>query len=282
MNNFSHEDFRNLPLSERQLIVVQPDEVARAARRQTQNTASEDAPSDWKSVAVRVAKSALNFSPYGSIINITIDVINAVAKARESGLNVLQIGLTEAQSIRFPPGHPRQQTLYVAHPAKSSVYYTTATFHRMAFEHKFAEAITLLMSLGAKTIIVEHVRGWSREFSAKISTPLATSEIDASIGQTAKSGHSLLFKAELKNESSPSIPEDLVWFPHEPTWQAVAEGRLKFGLSKFSLAVNYDDDFAVNAGLKVRVQKAGLDLGGTFEDHTATTWKIYGDFNIGS
>ncbi|MDH6155944.1 MULTISPECIES: hypothetical protein [unclassified Janthinobacterium] len=255
MNNIPPEDFRNLPSSERQLIVVQPDEVAAASRRPTQNLAPEDGPFDWKAAAARVAKSAF-FLPYGPIITITIEAINAVAKARESGLNVLQIGTTEAQSIQFPPGHPRQQTLYVAHPAKPSVYYTTATFHRMAFEHKFSEAIMLLMSLGAKTITVEHVRGWSREFSAKISTPLAGAEVDASLGQSAKSGHSLVFEAKLKNDSLPSIPEDLVWFQHEPTWQAVAQGRMKFGLSKFSLSVNYDDDFTVNAGLKVRVQKA--------------------------
>jgi hypothetical protein len=69
-----------------------------------------------------------------------------------------------------------------------------------------------------------------------------------------------------------------VWYLHEPTWQAIAKGRTQFGLSQFSLTVNYEDDFGVNAGLKVRVQKAGLDLGGNFEDHTATTWKIHGTF----
>ncbi|MBB5371284.1 MULTISPECIES: hypothetical protein [unclassified Janthinobacterium] len=278
MNNIQPEDFRNLPSSERQLIIVQPDEVAAASRRSAQSSSSDEGSFDWKAAAARVAKTF--FLPYGPVISITIEAINAVAKARESGLNVLQIGTTEAQSIQFPPGHPRQQTLYVAHPAKPSVYYTTATFHRMAFEHKFSEAISLLMSLGAKTITVEHVRGWSREFSAKVSTPLAGVEAEAGLGQSAKSGHSLLFEAKLKNNSPPSIPEDLVWFPHEPTWQAVAQGRVKFGLSKFSLAVNYDDDFTVNAGLKVRVQKAGLDLGGTFEDHMATTWKIFGDFEV--
>lgn len=275
MSDSQTPELLKLPYSERQLVIVQPDEIAAAARSSQE---SNEKPSDWKSIATRIGRVALSLSIYEPIIEITTDTINAWAKARESGLNVLQIGRTEAQALRFPPGHPREQALYVAHPALPSVYYTTATFHRMAFEHKFSEAIVLLMSLGATKITVEHIRGWSREFSANISAPLAEADVAASAGHSAKSGHALLFEATLNNSKAPSIPHDLVWFSHEPTWQAVAQGRMKYGLSQFSLTVNYDDDFGVNAGLKIRVQKAGLDLGGTFEDHTATTWKIYGDF----
>ena len=273
-------DLLALPYSERQLIIVQPDEVAAAARRTAERPSTDDEPTDWTAIAARIGKVALKFSLYGPVITITTEALNAWARARENGLNVLQIGRTEAQALQFPPGHPREQTLYVAHPALPSVYYTTATFHRMAFEHKFSEAILLLMSLGAGKITVEHVRGWSREFSAKISTPLPNIDATANVGQSAKSGSSLLFEATLNNKHVPSIPSDLVWFSHEPTWQAVAKGRMQYGLAQFSLTVNYDDDFGVNAGLKVRVQKVGLDLGGTFEDHMATTWKIYGDFAV--
>jgi len=46
----------------------------------------------------------------------------------------------------------------------------------------------------------------------------------ASVGQSAKSGSSLLFDAILNNKHAPSIPSDLVWFSHEPIWQAVAKG----------------------------------------------------------
>lgn len=280
MISHQHIDLLDLPYSERQLVIVQPDEVAAAARRAAESPKPDEGPADWKTIATRIGNVALNFSIYGPVIEITTEAINAWARARESGLNVLQIGRTEAQGLQFPPGHPREQTLYVAHPALPSVYYTTATFHRMAFEHKFAEAILLLMSLGASKITVEHIRGWSREFSAKISAPLPQIDAEASAGHSAKSSSSLLFEATLNNKHVPSIPSGLVWFTHEPTWQAVANGRMQFGLSQFSLTVNYEDDFGVNAGLKVRVQKAGLDLGGTFEDHTATTWKIYGDFTV--
>jgi len=36
--------------------------------------------------------------------------------------------------------------------------------------------------------------------------------------------------------------------------------------------------YGVNAGLKGKVQKFGLDLGGEFQNHESTTWTINGTF----
>lgn len=271
-------DILQLPYSERQLVIVQPDEVVAATRRAQTATTSGKPPDDWNAMA-RLGKDALKFAifPFSQIDAIK-DALTALWKAWEGGLNVLQIGRSDAAKLQFPPGHPREQALYVAHPALPTVYYTTASFHRMAFEHKFSEAIYLLMSLGAIQITVEHVRGWSREFSAHLSVPIPEADTNLNASKFSKSASSLLFEATLNNKQSPLIPENLVWYPHELTWQAVAKGRMQFGLSQFSLTVNYEDDFGINAGFKMRAQKAGLDLGGSFEDHVATTWKIHGKF----
>lgn len=279
MNDKQTIDLLAMPYSQRQLVIVQPDEVVIASRQAVDQQMVGEGSNDWTVTASRIAKLALTpIFASSTVLEVAIDGLNAWAKARESGLAILQIGRSEAQILQFPPGHPLEQTLYVAHPALPTVYYTTANFHRMAFEHKFAEAILLLMSLGASKITVEHVRGWSREFSAKISVPLPEIDTKATAGQSQENKCSLLFEAVLNNKQTPTIPTELVWYPHEPTWQAIAKGRMSFGLTQFSMAVNYEDDFGVNAGLKFRAQKAGLDLGGTFENHTATTWKIHGDF----
>lgn len=271
-------DLRNLPYSRRQLILVQPDQVVTAAREAEANSSDLDG-TDWMAIASRVRKLVLGFgSIYGIAIDLTVEALGAWAKARESGLDVLQIGHSEAGILKFPPGHYRQQTLYVAHPAIPDVYYTAASFHRMTFEHKFSEAIRLLMSLGASHIAVEHVHGWSKDFSGKLSASLPEAEVGLSASAKASASSSLLFDAVLDNKVTPSLPTDLVWYAHEPTWQTVAKGRLEFGLRQFSLNVNYEDDFGVNAGLKVRSQKAGLELGGAFENHMATSWKIHGKF----
>lgn len=272
-------DITQLPYSRRQLVIVQPDSVVAAAREAEANATPKSSDPDWGGIAARVAKSMLGMdSLYGMAFELATDALKAWAKARESGLDVLQIGHSEAAALQLPPGHPREQTMYVAHPALPSVYYTAAAFHRMAFEHKFSEAIRLLMSLGASEIVVEHVHGWAREFSANISAGLPQGEATLTGQQKDSASSKLLFNARFKNKKSPALPNGMVWYLHEPTWQAVATGRLEFGMQEFSLNVVYEDDFGVNAGLKVRAQKAGLELGGSFEDHMSTTWKIHGKF----
>lgn len=268
-------DVTNLPYSRRQLVIVQPDQFVAATREAEANAQSQSGDTDWMDVAGRVAKT---LSIYGMAFELAKEALKAWAKARESGLNVLQIGHSEASALKFPPGHPREQTMYVAHPAVPTLYYTAAVFHRMAFEHKFSEAVRLLMSLGASQIVVEHVHGWSREFSANVSAGLPHGEVNLSGGRNATAASKLLFEATLKNKKSPALPDELVWYAHEPTWQAVATGRLEYGMQQFSLNVVYEDDFGVNAGLTARAQRAGLELGGSFEDHMATTWKIHGKF----
>ncbi len=59
---------------------------------------------------------------------------------------------------------------------------------------------------------------------------------------------------------------------------AELERGMHYGLRNFSVTVTYEDDFGVNADLKAAAERAGLDLGGTFEDHQATVWRIVGQF----
>ena len=227
----------------------------------------------------RVHFSGGPFGWAGTTVILAKEAFDAWAAARDSGVNVLQISNSEAAQLTLPPGHPQLRTLYAAHPTLPSTYYTAASFHRMVFEHKFAEAVEILMSLGASHIDVEHVHGWSREFSATMNASIPSVSVDASGASNSARSHSLLFKADFENVMEPSLPKDLVWYPHEATWRNMADGRLTYGMKEFSLVVNYQDDFGVNAGLKVKAEKAGLEMGGSFENHMVTSWKISGKFH---
>ncbi len=114
------------------------------------------------------------------------------------------------------------------------------------------------MSLGATEISVEHVCvAGQKDFSSRISVPLseAGDTAGAEAGANSKSASQILFKATLPGNQKPKLPSDLVWYPHESTWQSIAKGRVEFGLKDFSLSVSYEDDFGVNAGLKVPSKK---------------------------
>jgi hypothetical protein len=278
------DELTSLDYADRQLLLVVSDNVAQAARAAEAQAVTDKQGVNWTWIGEIALKSlALPLSPVFTaplIIELTHEAIKAWSRARDIGLNTKLVGKSQVKAVTFPPGHPRENILYVGHPTKATVYYTMADFHRMTFEHKFSEAVELLMALGATEISVHHVSGWSREFSGRINAPLGTSGLQAGIDveTSNEKGSELLFKATLIGTDAPTIPDNLAWLSHEPTWQTIARGRIKYGLLDFSLSVAYQDDFGVNAGLKLTASKAGLDLGGKFEDHESTIWSITGKF----
>ena len=208
-------------------------------------------------------------------------------KAMEKALNTIaeidNVSVVSAQSacdLEFPPGHPRERLVYAKHPAKPTMYFPLAGFHRLTFEHKFAEVIRLLAALGASSIQAEHVKGLGREFAANLAGTFAATGESATMeaGHTRSDNSRLLFTSTLEGHASPTIPDDLVWYPFEPMWQMIANNRTKHGLKKFSLTLTYTDDFGINASLKAQLSKASLEIGGNFEEHQSTVWTLSGDF----
>ena len=279
--------FIDRPWTDRRLVVV--DRLAKNQRAIEKNAEATSRfaqkAGEWTSDTVADAISPFTAIPLlakgigmaaGAIVSSKLDF----SSDGEYDDSVITIGREEALSIRFPPGHPQDDVVYVAHPLIAEVYYPLASFHRFLFEHKVTEAIRLLMSLGAKTMLVEHVDGWSREFAGNLSLPIpqleGTAGLSASLKQKAES--SMLFRATLKGLDNPSIPSDLLWFPHEPTWQQVAEGRIKYGLQEFSLIVSYTDDLGINADLTAKLAEMEFGIGGKFQRFKMTKWKIEGVF----
>ena len=261
-----------------QLLVVMSDDVVAASREAERVAKAQKSESlDWRK-AIRDVGLFMTNPIVNSIVGVAREAYSAWVRANQDGLDIQQISISEAKNISFPPGHPRLGVLYIKHPASANVFYTMAAFHRMAFEHKFAEVTELLMHLGATKVTVEHVRGWSSEFAGGLSAAIPKNDVEFTVKSNSSSHSLILFEASLSGSNNPVLPKSQVWYQHEPTWQSIAKGRISFGLKQFSLSLNYEDDFGVHAGLKNGAQKAGLEIGGDFERHEATTWKIYGEF----
>lgn len=270
---------------ERQLIVVSDERfiaaVAEESKKQEAVTPSERI--DWVDFTKKVVRDVIYSNPAGLIVDLGVEAFKAWSKARENGLPVLPISREQALQITFPVGHPLDRVVYIGHPAVPNIYYALADFHRRVFEHKVSEAILMLMSLGATSIQAEHISGWSHDFTAKLSLPVSNTgaKVGVDAGTTDKSKNSILFTAELSGTDAPVLPERLIWFHHEPTWQAIAEGRMRYGLRNFAVGIAYTDDFGVNLGLKAGLTKSGLELGGKFEGHESTIWNLTGQFGSG-
>jgi hypothetical protein len=264
------------------MIVVSDEQFIAAAEEESKKTTQQKKPErvDWVDFTAKVIKKTLTFNATGAMIDIGVEAFKAWSKARENGVPVLPISREQAAGLAFAVGHPLDRVVYIGHPAMPNVYYTLADFHRRVFEHKVSEAILMLMSLGATSIRAEHISGWSHDFSAKLSLPISGTSGNGGIdiGTQNKSTDSILFTATLSGTDSPAMPDGLMWYPHEPTWQTIAQGRLKHGLRDFTISVNYSDDFGINLGVKAGVSNSGLDLGGKFEGHESTIWKLTGQF----
>ena len=74
-------------------------------------------------------------------------------------VHLLVLKSSEAAALRFPVGHPRNKVVYVGHPVDPVTYIPMAHFHTFLFEHKVAEALRLMRSLGADSVDVVRVEG---------------------------------------------------------------------------------------------------------------------------
>ena len=257
------DDLLALPYAKRRTIVVVDDEAVADAQPPTRSTTPA-----WLDLAAPAV-------PAGGA---AVQALKAALAARDEGLDVLPVAHSTADRLTFPPGHPRDRVLYVAHPVAPGTYFPAAQFHRLAFEHKFAEAVRLLMALGAAELVVEHETGWSRDFAAQLDARLPKGATAAAGATRRTDASSALFRARLDPSGEPHVPAELAWYPHEPAWQQLAEGRLRHGLRDFELTLRYEDDYGVDVALKAAAERVRLDLGGRFEDHRATAWAIRGRF----
>lgn len=195
-------------------------------------------------------------------------------------VSVLVVHSSDAEDLAFPFGHPRNGLLYAGHPVVANIYYPTAEFHRLVFEHKFSEAVRILRFLGATQFKVEHMKGMSAEWFSKFDVGSTRGQVGGEMASSQQSEAHILYQASFPGTQNPALPGDLAWYQHEPTWKEIVEGRLEHDLQEFGLDIKYTDDFGINAALigKLAGPHGSLDLGGNFEQHESTIWRIVGTF----
>ena len=206
--------------------------------------------------------------------------LKALKEAEDDGLRLLPVRQSDVGQLDMPIGHPLPNVVYIGSPAVPVRYYPMADFHVRVFEERFGEAMLLLMALGAERLTVRSEHGWKRDISANIEAPIkSVLKNQAGLRIGSRRDRSLVFEAELLPATMPEIPDGLVWFNHEPTWQAVAEGRARYGLREFQLQVTSREDFGITADVasKIRRRKV-LSLGGGFTQQVDTSWLLEGTF----
>jgi hypothetical protein len=253
------------PYGNRQRIVVVPDDVLDAAERDAGSADDRDRP--------RRPWDVLRGDPRHP-------TLRALKDAEAEGLRLMPVRQSQVGPLNLPIGHPLPNVVYIGSPAVAERYYPMADFHVRVFEERFGEAMLLLMALGAERLTVRSQRGWKRDISGNIDAPIKRAlKNKAEVRFGSRRDRSLVFEAELTPTTAPEVPRGLVWFGHEPTWQAIAEGRSSYGLREFQLQVTSREDFGITADVASKIrQRKILTFGGGFTEQVDTSWLLEGTF----
>ena len=168
----------------------------------------------------------------------------------------------------FETGHPQLGEMYILHPLRPDHYYTVQSFHEKLFDEKRTELIYLLESVGARHIHIETVSGASIEVQKDERSSGKTSDeiVTGGSGEYEDKTHDRLQHdkvqvgiedRELNPSDQPYIPDDLVWYWKEPSWQRNARSALDKRCKKIEVELRYNEDFSVN---QKRMSKVQMDL----------------------
>jgi hypothetical protein len=187
---------------------------------------------------------------------------------------LLPLTLEETKVLSFPPGHPEQGGVYAGNPVVAARYYPLDSFHRQTFEHKFREAVDLLIGLGPTRLSVYCEKGWGKKFALGLQVP--------EVAQGKLSFHRLamskaLFQGRFKSRP-PHPPVGGAWFPHEQAWATMVEARLKGEVEQLNLTLEYSDDYGISASFAKQVDRSPFEVGGKFTSFLRTVWCFQADF----
>ncbi|SDH85103.1 hypothetical protein [Myroides phaeus] len=156
--------------------------------------------------------------------------------------NLVVLEVNNLPNIKFPPHHPIKNELYIGHPFNENCYVSINNYDYELLTDRINEYCYLLQCLGASSISIENIKGEDSFNSEEIKKHI---NVDASVikaginvdhsssNNTFDEKQNKLKVAKSQNfnpTKEPYIPAGLVWYPHETSWQRLAEQRLQGNL----------------------------------------------------
>lgn len=219
--------------------------------------------------------------------------------------SILPLKIDKLGNLKFPPSHPVEGELYVAHPFQTNVYFPIENHEQILFESQFVELNHLLQCLGATEIRCEHMKGalmledtesvsvssadtsrsangdvGSRLFSVNAKYDDKSSSLNRgkrNYSDKNSSGKRLMSVQQFSPKISPFIPDDLIWYDHNETWQKLAQQRMQGGLNYYELTISTNSVRVINEREKSKIKsdykqlisaglkRGKLDLSGSWE-----------------
>lgn len=152
------------------------------------------------------------------------------------------VDINNLPAINFPMGHPVANQLYVGHPYIPSKYIPFENYELELIEDKIREFSQIMQFLGATEINIESVNISSNNKDSKLDQKLAGG-VDYKLMSGSGNGERHITNKLLEDISQhinlhqkfspkkyPALPENLVWYQNEPSWQRLYSQRMQGAL----------------------------------------------------
>lgn len=152
------------------------------------------------------------------------------------------VDINNLPDINFPMGHPVANQLYVGHPYIPSKYIPFDNYELELIEDKIREFSQIMQYLGATEINIESVNSSSNNKDSKIDQKLSGG-VDYKFISGSGNGERHITNKLLEDISQhinlhqkfspkkyPALPENLVWYQNEPSWQRLYSQRMQGAL----------------------------------------------------
>ena len=168
--------------------------------------------------------------------------------------------------LSFPIGHPVDGELYVGHPFVKNRYLPLETYDLELLEDRLREFCMLAQSLGAVEVSVESIKGGSMMDTANteqgISAQLTGKIKQASGTGTASSSNDSFEEFKSKIDFSqhfspvnrPCLPDSMVWYQTEPSWQRLYNQRMSGGLLEHHEKISTSRNKVLNGSEYAQIQ----------------------------
>ena len=143
------------------------------------------------------------------------------------------LNIDNLPAVNFPILHPKINHTYIVHPYKTDYYLPIENYDYELLNDRLNEFFYFLQCLGATSITFETVEEERKE-EKKYSNTKAGTKVDIEYKSIMNSSLCNYLKMERTQTFNPTkkpyIPDGLVWYPKEFTWQRLAQQRLNGNL----------------------------------------------------
>ena len=203
-----------------------------------------------------------------------------------SQTHISVIDINHLPEIHFPMGHPKANQLYVGHPFLADKYITFENYQLELIEDRVREFCWIAQCMGATEITIDAENSTqsniTRNASQNISGNGKFNGVGAQASYNKNKSNSLIeeirqvisFHQSFKPMKKPYLPDKLVWYMHEPSWQRLCEQRMNGGLvqheerieTRKSQVVGNDELMEIKAEMQYLMSEANFGWNNSLDE----------------